>query len=391
MQAASDTERSARDIECSEEQAMLGQNAAELLAQHCDLGSVRRAMESETGYDPALYRKLAELGWLGIAIPESHGGAGLSPGVLCAVAEPIGRHLLASPFLSTTLAAQLLLHAGSEAQKQTWLSRLVHGEATGSVALSEPGGSYALRAFGASASRTAKGLELRGTKSFVLDAAHADFAIAAVTLDGSPALVLIERPALAGRTRREVLIDETRRSYRLTLDGLTLPPEALLTAHPDPQDATPQGATAALDHVERVAWLLLAAEMAGGADGVVELTLDYLRTRTQFGKPIGSYQALKHPMVEIACALEQGRSLLYHAATAFGRPEPGREIALRMAKAKLGDTFTHAADRAIQFHGAIGFTYECHAQLFFRRAQWAQFTFGDSAHHHRKLAQLLWP
>jgi acyl-CoA dehydrogenase len=385
MQAAHDIERSARDIECSDEQAMLGQNAAELLAQHCDLGSVRRAMQSEAGYDPALYRKLAELGWLGIAIPESHGGAGLPPGVLCAVAEPIGRHLLASPFLGTTLAAQLLLHAGSEAQQRTWLPRVVQGQATGSVALSESGGSYALRAFRASATRTASGLTLRGTKAFVLDAAHADFVIAAVTLDTRPALVLIERPALAGRTRREVLIDETRRSYRLTLDGLSLPPEALLTGEADPDRAA-----AALDHVERVAWLLLAAEMAGGADGVVELTLEYLRTRTQFGKPIGSYQALKHPMVEIACALEQGRSLLYHAATAFERPAPAPEIALRMAKAKLGETFAHAADRAIQFHGAIGFTYECHAQLFFRRAQWAQFSFGDSAHHHRRLGQQLW-
>jgi acyl-CoA dehydrogenase len=377
-----------RDIECSEEQAMLGQNAAELLAQHCNLAAARRALDSEAGYDRELYRKLAELGWLGIAIPERHGGAGLPLGVLVAVAEPMGRHLLASPFLATTLAAQLLLHAGSEAQQQTWLPRLVQGEATASVALSEPNGSYGLQTFGASATRTAKGLELRGTKSFVLDAAHADFVLAAVTLDARPALVLIERTALGGRTRRDVLIDETRRSHRVTLDGLTLAPEALLPGHADPN-----GITAALEHIQRVAWLLLSAEMAGGADGIVELTLDYLRTRTQFGKPIGSYQALKHPMVEIACALEQGRSLLYHAATIFDRTgaDPAREIALRMAKAQLGDTFTHAADRAIQFHGAIGFTYECHAQLFFRRAQWAQFSFGDSAHHHRQLAQLLWP
>jgi acyl-CoA dehydrogenase len=145
MQAPRDVARdSLRDIECGEEQAMLGQSATELLAQHCDLGAVRRAMASEAGYDPALYQKLAELGWLGIAIPESHGGAGLPPGVLVAVAEPIGRHLLASPFLATTLAAQLLLRAGSEAQQQAWLPRLVQGRVTGSVALNEPGGSYAL-------------------------------------------------------------------------------------------------------------------------------------------------------------------------------------------------------------------------------------------------------
>jgi alkylation response protein AidB-like acyl-CoA dehydrogenase len=122
----------------------------------------------------------------------------------------------------------------------------------------------------------------------------------------------------------------------------------------------------------------------------LQLTLEYLRTRIQFDRPIGAYQALKHPMVEIAIALEQGRSLLYRAATAATSSEPECELALRMAKAQLGDTFTHAADRAIQFHGAMGFTYECHAQLYFRRAQWLQYSFGDAAHHRRELAQLLW-
>jgi alkylation response protein AidB-like acyl-CoA dehydrogenase len=123
----------------------------------------------------------------------------------------------------------------------------------------------------------------------------------------------------------------------------------------------------------------------------MQLTLDYLKTRTQFGKAIGGYQALKHPMVEIMCAIEHGRSLLYHAATGFERSGPEREIALRMAKAQLGETYAYAVDRAIQFHGAIGFTYECHAQLFFRRAQWAQCSFGDPAHHRRHLADLMWP
>lgn len=369
------------EIEYSEEEAMLAQGAGELLAQHCDLSAVRRTMQTEAGYDPALYARMVELGWLGVALPEQYGGAGLSVRALTSLAEAMGRHLLNSPFLPTTLAAQALFTAGSTAQKEAWLPKLIAGQATASIALSEPSGSYALWPE-ARAIRTSAGLELTGEKTFALHAQSADVVLVSVQLDALPALLLLEASALAGRMHRQVVIDETRRSARIDLRGLTVPHDALLTGA-DTEHA--------LRHVRGVAWLLLAAEMAGGCEGVLQLTLDYLRTRVQFERQIGSYQALKHPMVEIACALEQGRSLLYHAATAFDRPEPAREVALRMAKAQLGETFTYAADRAIQFHGAMGFTYECHAQLFFRRAQWAHYSFGDSAHHRRELAQLLWP
>jgi acyl-CoA dehydrogenase len=370
------------EITYSEEEALLGQSANELLHERWDFAAVRRTLATESGYDPALYRQLAELGWLGVAVPAVYGGAELRVGALASLCEAMGRCLLASPFLGTTLAAQALLLAGNEAQRQRWLPKLVAGEAIGSVALTEPSGSYELAPFSVRATSTPRGFMLVGEKTFVLDAQHADFVIVAAQLDGRSALLLVEAAALAGRMRREILIDETRRSARIRLDGLVLGRAALL----DGGDAHE-----ALLHVQRTGFLLLAAEMAGGTEGVMQLTLEYLKTRKQFGKLIGSYQALKHPMVEILCAIEQGRSLLYHAATAFDGDEPAREIALRMAKAQLGDTYAHAADRAIQFHGAIGFTYECHAQLFFRRAQWAQHTFGDSIHHRRHLADLLWP
>jgi acyl-CoA dehydrogenase len=371
-----------REIEYSEEEAMLAQSASELLAERSDMGAVRRQLDSPHGYDEELYARMAQLGWLGVALPEAHGGAGLHVGALVSVAEAMGRHLTASPFLATTLAAQALSLSGSAAQKAAWLPKFSAGQAVGSIAICEADGSYGLVPTLARAARSGKGLSLSGKKTFVLHGERADVVLVAVRLDDRPALLLLDAAALAGRTRREVLIDETQRSARIDLDGLELPSDALLEG---------ADALATLQHVQRVAWLLLAADMAGGAEAVMQLTLDYLRTRKQFGKPIGAYQALKHPMVEIACAVEQGRSLLYHAATAFERKDPEREIALRMAKAQLGDTYAHAADRAIQFHGAIGFTYECHAQLFFRRAQWAQYSFGDSAHHRQRLSSLLWP
>jgi alkylation response protein AidB-like acyl-CoA dehydrogenase len=300
---------------------------------------------------------------------------------LVSVAEAMGRHLFASPFLASTLAAQALLLSGSDEQKQAWLPKLITGDAIGSVAITEPDGSYELEHVTASATRTPGGLLLSGTKTFVLDARSADFLVVAVRIDGQLSLVVVPRALLsAERIRRETLVDETRRSARVVLDGITLPPAAVMDAG---------NASETLAHVQRASWLLTAADMAGGAESVMQLTLDYLRTRKQFGKLIGGYQSLKHPMVDIMCAIEEGRSLLYHAATSFDGDRLQSEVAQRMAKAQLGDAYAYAADRAIQFHGAIGFTYECHAQLFFRRAQFDQYAFGDAHHHRRCLARLL--
>lgn len=379
MEAASSPARA--EIEYSEEEALIALSAAELLAKRSDFASVRKSMATASGYDSDLYREIAQLGWLGLALPATHGGADMKVSALATLAEAMGRHLFASPFLASTLAAQALLHAGHAHQQQAWLGRIARGEAVITIAISEPSGSFEVDRIAAEASDAGTALVLKGEKTRVLDAQNADAVVVALKYGGQLALVLLERAQLEGRMRAETLIDETRRSARIRLDGLTVAREALLEGD----------AAAALAHVQRVAWLLLAADMAGGAEGVMQLTLDYLKTRTQFGKAIGGYQALKHPMVEIMCAIEHGRSLLYHAATSFDRAGPEREIALRMAKAQLGETYAYAVDRAIQFHGAIGFTYECHAQLFFRRAQWLQSSFGDSVHHRRHLADMMWP
>jgi len=368
-------------IAYTEEQELLAQSATELLAKRADIGAVRRWLTTDSGCDLTLYRELASLGWLGLAVPAEYGGSEMPVGALVSVVEPMGRQLFASPFLASTLAGQALVLAGSAGQKQLWLPKLVSGEAIGTVALTEPNGSYEIEHVSATAVRSAVGLVLSGIKTFVLDGHQADFVIAAVRLDGQLALVMVPRALLTPtQVRRETLIDETRRSVRVVLDGITVPNDAVL-------DGGDAGRT--LEHLQRTAWLLTAADMAGGAEGVMQLTLDYLRTRKQFGRPIGGYQSLKHPMVDIMCAIEEGRSLLYHAATAFDGDATQSERALRMAKAQLGDTYAYAADRAIQFHGAIGFTYECHAQLYFRRAQFNQYAFGDALHHRRHLQRLL--
>jgi acyl-CoA dehydrogenase len=195
-----------------------------------------------------------------------------------------------------------------------------------------------------------------------------------------PALALIETAALpAGALRRETIIDETRRACALTLDSVEIPAEHLLD---------PERATAALAHIHLAANLLAAAEMCGGTAAVIDYTLDYARTRKQFGQPIGAYQGVKHPLVDAYLDYEQARSHLYAAAHCFAEQGTG-EIATRMAKAAADGAFAFAADRAIQFHGGFGFTYDCDAQLYRRRAIWHASQWGDAGYHRKKLAELL--
>lgn len=364
----------------SEDQASLLEIATEFCREKSPISRVRALLTDETGHDPALWDEIAALGWLGVAIPEDLGGAGLTLAEAVPLMEQMGRNLLAGPFFSTTLAAQALLAGATPAQQQAWLPRLATGTVA-TLALTEASGDWALNNIAATASAASDGrIVLRGTKLLVCDAALAGLIIASVQWDGAPALVLIEAADIPeGALRREKIIDETRRSFALTLDGVTLAQGALLD---------PARADAALAHIHLAANLLASAEMVGGTAAVIDYTLDYLKTRKQFGLPIGAYQGLKHPIVDAYVGYEQARSHLYAAAHSFAEQGTG-EVAVRMAKAIADQTFAFAADRAIQFHGGFGFTYDCDAQLYRRRAMWHAAQFGDAAYHRRKLADLL--
>ncbi|MCH2186596.1 acyl-CoA dehydrogenase, partial [Myxococcota bacterium] len=198
--------------------------------------------------------------------------------------------------------------------------------------------------------------------------------------EGEPALVLLDQAALQSASlRREVVIDETRRSFRVDLDGVRVPSDALLDTG---------RVRDALARLELAGALLAAAEMCGAGQSCIDYTVDYLNQRKQFGRPIGSYQALKHTTVHAHIQIEQARSHLYAAAHVFGEGAEA-EIAVRMAKAAAGPALAFAADRAIQFHGGYGFTYECDAQLYRRRAIWGEAQFGDAMYQRRRLADLI--
>jgi alkylation response protein AidB-like acyl-CoA dehydrogenase len=364
----------------SEDQASLLEVATDFCQRRSPVATVRRLMEDEAGHDPAVWTELGDLGWLGVAIPEVYGGSGLGLAEVVPLVEQMGRRLMAGPFASTTLVAQGLIAGGTEDQKREVLPRIAAGEAA-ALALAELDTDWEADSIACTATRQADGrLALSGLKVLVTDANAARRILASVRLDGAPALVLLTPEDLpAGALRRETVIDETRRSFALTLDGVVLEADQLLD---------PGRARAALEHLHLVANLLAAADMVGGTQACIDYTLDYLRTRTQFGKVIGSYQALKHPIVEAYTRYEQARSHLYSAAHCFNEQGTG-EIAVRMAKAAADVAFSFAADRSIQFHGGFGFTWDCDAQLYRRRAIWHAAQFGDAAFHRKKLARLL--
>ena len=362
----------------SEEQIELLDVAISFCRDKSPIDRVRKLMDSDLGYDADIWAEMAALGWTAIAIAEAQGGVGLTLAEVVPVVEQMGRHLMASPFVSSTLAAQALIVGGTEAQMAQWLPRLAEG-AIGTLALSEAHGDWDLQNIIATAKLEGDAVHLSGQKLFVAWAQSADIVIASVNLDGKPALVLLTAQDVAGRLRREAIIDETKRSFALSLDGLVVSRAALLDV----------GRTSStLSHIEQAANLLQSAEMCGGSQSVIDYTIGYLQTRKQFGKLIGEYQALKHPTVDAYVEYEKARSHLYSAANSFSDQGVG-EIAVRMAKAAADATYSFAADRAIQFHGGFGFTHDCDAGLHRRAAIFHASQFGDAAWQRAKLAPLL--
>jgi acyl-CoA dehydrogenase len=363
------------DIGYSEPQIDLLNIATDFCRERSSMAQVRALIDSADGYDAALWREMADLGWMGITVPENHGGVGLSLAEAVPVVEQMGRTMLASPFAATTLAVQALVAGGTESQQAEWLPRLATG-AIGTLALSEAHGDWELGHIEARAVRDGDGLRLSGTKHFVMWVNAADLIIASVVLDGQAVLILLTSEQLPeSALRRETIIDETKRSFAVTLDGISVPASAVM-------------ATAPLDHIGQTAMLLQSAEMCGGCQAVIDYTLGYLQTRKQFGKLIGEYQALKHPMVDAYVAYEKARSHLYSAAYCIG--EQGRgPAAVHMAKAAADKAYSFAADRAIQFHGGFGFTHDCDAGLHRRAAIFHASQHGDAAWHRAKLAELL--
>jgi len=362
----------------SEEQAMLLDVARDFCRDRSPLSAVRAQLETDSGFDAATWDEMVALGWAGIALPESCGGSAMGVASVVPVVEAMGRAMLGTPLISGTLAAQLLLRAAGANRMESTLAEIAAG-AMATVALLENADWGDTRL---ACTLDSNGV-LQGAKKFVVDAAVAELFVVVIEYCGAPALALVRSGQLtAGAIAANTLIDQTRRSATVDFSGIELAPENLITGS--------EVAVALRDHYLLGA-LLTAAEATGSAASCLDTIAEYLKTRKQFGRLIGSYQALKHPTVDILCAVDSARSFIYHAATVLGDGPLDRdaEIACRMAKAHATETLLYAGDRAVQFHGGMGFTYECDAQLYIRRAQWSQQQFGDAQHHRKRLGQLL--
>ncbi len=363
----------------SEAQIDLLDVATNFCREKSPMASVRALISDPNGYDLSIWQEMVDLGWLMVAIPEDHGGVGLSLAEVVPLVEQMGRTMLASPFVATTLAIQAILKGGSEAQKAEWLPQLMAG-AVGTLALAEAHGDWDLRNISAAASFDGKTYTFSGKKHFALWADAAAIIIISAMLDGKPALFAIPKSAISENAlRRESIIDETKRSFALNLDGIKLDAAHIFTA--DNIEQT-------LDHIEMAAAMLQSAEMCGGTQSVIDYTLDYMKTRKQFGKYIGEYQALKHPIVNAYVDYEKARSHLYSAAYSFSDQGLGA-VAVRMAKAAADSAYSNASDRAVQFHGGFGFTHDCDAGLHRRAAIFNASQYGDAAWHRAKLGEML--
>ena len=365
-------------LQFSEEQAMILDSAREFCRDKSPISAVRAQLDSKSGFDASVWDEMVSLGWAGISLPDAYGGSGLGVSSLVPVVECMGRAMLGTPLVSSALAGQLILRAGQSEQLDRLLPNIASGKpATLALLENADWGDSQLRC------TLDSNLQLQGSKRFVADAGVAELFVVSVLHQGAPALVVVhaeqlDDAAIAANT----LIDETKRSGTVDFNGVEVAPEDVIEG---------DQVVTALRDIALLGALLTAAEAAGTAGACLDTVVEYLKTRKQFGNLIGSYQALKHPMVEILTANDSARSFVYHAATLVTDASLDRdaELACRMAKAQATESLKYAGDRAVQFHGGMGFTYECDAQLYIRRAQWSQQQFGDAQHHRKRLAALL--
>lgn len=369
------------EFDLSDTQRMMQQSARTFLAGECSTAHVRRLMAAETAYDPELWNGMVEQGWTGIIIDEAQGGLGLGLVELVAVAEEMGRACLPGPFLATVWGTAALKAAPASSQRDDLLSRIAAGQLRGTVAHLEDSVDWGAAATELSAVRHSGGFRLSGRKLLVLDAEVADVILVAARLEGALALFAIaDRPAGLS-IRATPGIDATRKLYELTFDSVTLPTASLLARGAEAEQA--------IRHGVQTAAVAVCAELVGGMQWILETATAYVQTREQFGKTIGSFQAVQHQLADVLLWLESGRSATYYAAWALTENDAAASAAVSIAKAYLSDAAREVGNRGVQVHGGIGFTWEHDLQLYYKRAKSSEILLGDANFHRQRLAELI--
>jgi alkylation response protein AidB-like acyl-CoA dehydrogenase len=376
------------DFGFSPEQEMLRATARKFLENECTSGFVRARMEEPAGVTDEFWAKLAEQGWLGLVYPEEYGGSGLGFVDLTVLMEEMGRVVMPGPFFSTVLLGGLAIReAGSPAQQKEWLARIAAGRARTTLAWTEPSARWDAAGVTCAAREDKGGFVLNGTKLFVLDAHLADaLVVVARTGEGKTpeegvSLFLVPKGTRGVEVKLLPTMDQTRKLCEATFKDAAVPADALM--------GVKGRAWPALARVVERATVALCAEMCGGAQRVLDMTTDYAKIRVAFGKPIGTYQGVKHKAADMLVDVENAKSLTYYAAWAVDENAPEAALAASMAKAYVTDAYRKVAGAGIQLHGGIGFTWEHDLHLYFKRAKSSEFTFGDATYHRERVAQLI--
>jgi len=366
----------------SEEQEFLRETARRFLEEKSPMESVREIMATESGFDDAVWAELASMGWQAMAIPEEYGGAGFSFLELIVLMDEMGRALLPAPFLSSVvLAANVLLQAGSEAQKESLLPKIAAGEVRATLAVTEPAGRWDESAVEVAAQRQGDEWVVNGTKSFVLDGHTADTLLVAVRTSNGVSIFIVPRSQEGVTTTLQDTMDQTRKMAEVHLDNVRLTDDAIVG---EEGDGWPT-----IEHVLRMAAVALAAEQVGGAQKVLEMAVEYAKVRTQFGRPIGSFQAIKHKCADMLVGVESAKSAAYYAGWAASENTEELSTVAPLAKSYCSEAYFAAAAENIQIHGGIGFTWEHDAHLYFKRAKSSELLFGDPAYHRSMLADAI--
>ena len=375
------------DFGFSEEQEMLRKSARDFLAAESPMTYVRRMMEDDRGFTDAQWKQMAELGWMGLILPEQYGGAGGDFVDMVVVLEEMGRAVLPGPFFATViLGGVALLEGGSDGQKASFLPKIAAGDLRVTLAQLEPNARWDAEGIELQARKDGGGYRLAGTKLFVPDAHTADVIIVAGREPGSKGaegvtLFLVDAGASGVKATLLKTMDQTRKLCEVVLEDVRVPADRVL--------GQPGAGWKLLDRVVDRGKVGLCAEMCGGAQKVLEMSVEYAKVREQFGRPIGSFQAIQHKCANMLVEVESSKSATYYAAWAVANDVAEAPLAAAMAKAYTSDAYRHTAGEGIQIHGGIGFTWEHDMHIYFKRAKSSEVTFGDATWNREIVAQLI--
>jgi len=367
------------NFDFDDDQQLLRESVRRFLDERYPLSVTREALEADAVLDRELWRRGAELGWTAMLIPEQHEGGSITsqPLVdLVVLAEELGRTLNPGPLVSTNVVADAIARFGLDEQRSTWLPRIARGEVIATWSLSAEG-TPDLEAPGVDAVVSGGGVTLNGTARYVHEAVGAELVLATVRLDGKAACVLVPLPHDGVRVRRHTGLDLTRRFGEITFTGATVPADSVL------------GGAEVLERAISVATVIKSAEATGAAEILFERTVDYLRDRVQFGRTIGSYQAIKHRLADLLIEVEAMRTATYYAALAVDEGFEDAAEAVATAGSYVPEAFAHLTGESLQLHGGIGFTWEHDVHLFVRRSKSDEPLYGEPAWHRENLFEML--